>query len=150
MSIRGYLLGESSMACPYISGNSATNEQLVIESLDDSDLEGLLASGYRHFGNYFFRPVCSLCHKCLPLRIPVADYRASSSARRTLGRSARFLVTLERPHPTSEAHALYLKHKKRFAEPPGGPSEESYDDFVGTFFHPFPFAYQLSIFDGKR
>jgi arginine-tRNA-protein transferase len=150
MSIRGYLLGESTTLCPYISGNRSTNEQLLIENLDDSDLEALLAAGYRHFGTYFFRPVCSLCHKCLPLRIPVGDYRSSPSAKRALRRGARFRVTLERPHPTPEAHALYLKHKERFAAPPGSPDEESYATFSETFFHPFPFSFQLSVYDGEK
>ncbi len=150
MSIRGFILGESAGSCPYIDGNHATNEQIIVESLTDSDLEELLAAGYRHFGSYFFRPVCSLCHKCLPLRVPLSGYRMPRSGRRTLHRNARFLTTLQRPNPTPEAHRLYLSHKQRFESPPEARREESYEEFVQTFFHSFPFSYQLSVFDGER
>jgi len=150
MSIRGFLLGESTGACPYISGNLATHERLVAESLGERDLEELLAAGYRHFGNYFFRPVCSGCHLCVPLRVTLTDYRFPRSGRRLLNRNARFSVTLERPHPSPEAFELYLAHKLRFEPPPSDGSRESYEEFVDTFFQPLPFAYQLSVFDGTK
>ena len=150
MSIHGLLLGESSGNCPYITGNRSTTEQMIAESLSDSDMEKLLAAGYRHFGAYFFRPVCSRCHKCLPLRIPLAGYRFSRSGRRSLHRNVRFRVALEPPRPTFAAYELYLKHKERFELPWDEPRQDSYHDFVDTFFRPFPFAYQLSVYDGDR
>jgi arginine-tRNA-protein transferase len=123
---------------------------MIVESLSDSDLEELLAAGYRHFGTHFFRPVCSPCHKCLPLRIPLSDYCFSRSGRRLLRRNTRFFVTLTPPFPTFAAYELYLKHKERFDLPRDERRQESYHDFVDIFFHPFPFAYQLSVYDGDR
>lgn len=150
MSIRGYVLGEADSACPYIDGNRATTERLVVDSLGEEDLDALLAAGYRHFGSYFFRPVCHACHACIPLRIPLAGYRFSRSARRLLKRDAPFLVTVERPHPSRAAYELYLDHKRRFEPPPEAPHEESYEEFVETFFQAMPFSYQLSVYDGER
>jgi leucyl-tRNA---protein transferase len=150
MSVRGYLLGESQGACPYIAGNNAVHEQLVVDAIDEEELDALLAAGYRHFGSYFFRPVCAFCHQCVPLRIPVDRYAFPRSGRRLLNRGKRFLVTLEHPRPSHDAYKLYLRHKLRFAEPGERRQEERYEDFVETFFHPFAFSYQLSIYDDGR
>lgn len=149
MSIQGYVIGESSGVCPYLAGRTATHEQIVVQSLSEEDLDALLAAGYRHFGSYFFRPVCMACHKCVPLRVPLAGYRFPRSGRRLLNRNERFLVTLERPQPSREAFELYLRHKERFDAPPGS-AEERYAEFVESFFHPFPFSYQLSVYDEER
>ena len=55
-----------------------------------------------------------------------------------MNRNARFLVTVERPHPSHEAYELYLDHKRRFELPPGARAQESYEEYVETFFQPFP------------
>ncbi len=146
MSITGYLMPEASESCPYLDRQTATMEHFAASSLSESDFEGLLAAGYRHFGSYFYRPVCRLCHRCVPIRIPLDRYVPTRSGRRILARGSRFTARLHRPRPTKEAYQLYLSHKRRFASA----SVESYGDFVASFFHPFPFAYQLSILDGER
>ena len=146
MSIVGYLMPEASDACPYLDGKTATMEHFRAESLAPEDLDGLLETGYRHFGTYFYRPICRLCHRCLPIRVPLSGRRFTRGERRVLARGARFTIKLERPHPSREAYELFLSHKKRFE----GQVSESYREFVGSFFRGFPWAYQLSIHDGSR
>lgn len=146
MSIIGYLIPESSDRCPYLAGRTATMEHFMAESLAEEDLDGLLETGYRHFGAYFYRPICRLCHQCVPVRVALSDRGFSPSERRILSRGRRFTIRLERPHPSHEAYELFLAHKERF-EPTAA---ESYRDFTRSFFHPQPWAYQLSIHDGER
>ncbi len=145
MSIVGHLMPEASNPCPYLDGRTATMEHFLAESLTSEDFDALLAAGYRHFGTYFYRPICRLCHQCLPLRVPLSGRRFTRSERRLLARGSRFEITLERPRPSREAYELFLRHKERFE----GELSESYRQFVGSFFHPFPWSYQLSIREGR-
>lgn len=47
----------------------------------------LLARGFRRSGEQVYAPRCSGCQACLPLRVPVAEFRPSSSQKRALKRS---------------------------------------------------------------
>lgn len=146
MSIVGFLMPETTDACPYLEGRSATMEHFLVEALEEGDLDQLLQDGYRHFGTYFFRSVCRMCHKCVPIRIPLAGYSFSSGAKRILKRAARFEFRLGPPKPSREAFDLFRRHKQRFE----GSTPESYGEFVRSFFHAFSWSNQLSIYDQAR
>lgn len=146
MSIRGVMLQPSTDQCPYITENLAVNENILVAHLETRDLEIMLSLGYRHFGAIFFRPLCSHCRKCISLRIPVRDFKASKSVRRLYNRNKNLRVTLENPVPSQELYQLYLRHKKRFDHP----AVESYDLYLKSFFHPFPFNRMLRIRDGDH
>lgn len=147
MSIPGFLLPETTADCPYLPGRASTTENFVAGNLTESDLENFLASGYRHFGPYFYRPICKLCHQCIPLRIPLAGFSFSKSGRRVLARGAKFVTALERPQPTGEAFELFRKHKRRFKD---DYTERDLEVEFQAFFHPFAFSFQLSVRDGSR
>ena len=140
-------LPETTTDCPYLPGRAATTEAFISYAMNEGDLETLLARGYRHFGPYFYRPVCRLCHQCVPLRIPLSDFSFSRSGKRALARGARFVTVLERPQPSHEAFALYRRHKRRFRE---DKAETDLESGFEAFFYPFPFSFQLSIRDGSR
>ena len=147
MSIPGFLLPETIEDCPYLSGRAYTTENFIADKLTESDMESLLACGYRHFGAYFYRPICRLCHQCVPLRIPLSGFSFSKSGRRVLARGAKFVTALERPQPSSEAFELYRKHKRRFKD---SYAERDLEFEFQAFFHPFPFSFQLSVHDASR
>ena len=147
MSIPGFLLPETTADCPYLSGRASTTENFIAGKLTESEMENFLASGYRHFGPYFYRPVCKLCHQCIPLRIPLSGFSFSKSGRRVLARGAKFVTALERPQPSNEAFELFRKHKRRFKD---SYSERDLEFEFQAFFHPFPFSFQLSVHDGSR
>ena len=110
-------------------------------------MESLLACGYRHFGDFFYRPICGLCHRCVPLRIPLSDFSFSQSGKRALIRGAKFVTVLERPQPSNEAFELYRKHKRRFK---ADYAESDLEFQFQAFFDPFHSSFQLSIRDGSR
>jgi len=99
--------------------------QLIYETRELSrvvptDLDDLLANGWRHFGTFFFRQslaihngsVCSV----MPLRVRVADYTPTKSLRRIWSRNADLDV---RVRPTAHERTkdeLFEKHKSRFSE----------------------------------
>jgi len=146
MSIRGVLLQPAVEECPHIDGMISINENLLITDLEDNDLEILLDMGFRHFGEIFFRPLCSHCRSCISIRIPVQQFSPSKSVRRLFNRNKNFNVTLEKPIPARESFELYNQHKKRFKRQPS----ESYGLYLKSFYHPFTFNRMLSIRDGDK
>lgn len=148
MSIRGILLQPVTEECPYIDGMLSIHENLLIVDLDDIDLEALLSLGFRHFGEVFFKPLCSHCRSCISIRIPVRQFVPSKWVRRLFKRNKHFQIKLEKPVPTQEGFQLYKKHKKRFKSKTQ--FYESYVHYVRSFFHPFEFNQMLTIRDGAR
>jgi arginine-tRNA-protein transferase len=148
MRIPGFLLPETTADCPYFPGRASTTANFISDSLTEGAMESLLACGYRHFGAYFYRPICGPCHLCVPLRIPLFGFSFSRSGKRVLIRGgAKFVTTLERPQPSNEAFELYRKHKRRFK---GDYAEKDLEFEFQAFFHAFPFSFQLSVRDGLR
>jgi arginine-tRNA-protein transferase len=144
MSITGLLLQPLQTECPYLEDKTCINENILIRDLDDYDLGMLLSMGFRHFGTVFFRPICGYCSSCIPIRIPVQRFSPSKSVRRLFNRNKHFNVTLGEPVPHLEAFELYNRHKKRFKRQPS----ESYEDYLESFYHPFPFNRVLVVKDG--
>ena len=54
------------------------------EPLDTQRYAALLNVGFRRSGSYVYRPHCEGCQACVPVRIPVARFRANRSQRRNL------------------------------------------------------------------
>ncbi len=146
MSLSCILLNDITVPCGYFEGHAFTSEHYMIGSIDNDDLDSLLEAGYRHFGCYFFRPVCTHCHRCVPIRVLLPGYKFPRSARRLFNRNSRFRTEVTEPRPSGEAFELYRLHKKRFGEI----SMEHYDQFVESFFYHFSSSYQLSVFDGDK
>lgn len=77
--------------CPYFPGQPMPSAPSVFSRkapLDPDDCDRLLDSGWRHFGQQYFRNDCPGCSLCLPLRIPVMHLSLSHSQRRLVRKSA--------------------------------------------------------------
>ncbi len=147
--LAGYSLGETETPCPYIRGEIFRSENYIFDRVDPENIDALLERGYRHFGKYFFRPVCTACHRCLPIRIPVSRYEFSRSAKQLLRRNADLQVEyIDKPEASRERYDLYRKHKKRFPEMSN--DNDSYENFAESFFSNFPFSMVLEIRDKDR
>ena len=72
-------------ACPYLAGRL---EQRLVTALhgDDPDAlhERLLRAGFRRAQGYAYRPGCTGCQACVPVRIPVAQFVFRRTWRRIL------------------------------------------------------------------
>ncbi|HLP59964.1 MAG TPA: GNAT family N-acetyltransferase [Candidatus Deferrimicrobium sp.] len=147
MSIKGLLFQPVTEECPYIDGMTAIHENLLVMELEDEDLEKLLSMGFRHFGEVFFRPLCGYCRRCISVRIPVQRFCPSPSVRRLFNRARDLRVSLENPTPSIAAFEIYMKHKKRFKAKEYD-TQERYEHYVRSFFHPFRFNRMLTIRDG--
>jgi len=92
----------------------------------------LAAHGFRRSGRYIYRPSCPGCRACVPVRVPVTEFRPSRSQRRTRKRNADLQVT---PRPAAfdaEHFALYNRYQQ--ARHPEGQmlarSENQYLEFL--------------------
>jgi len=94
------------------------NEEFCTPKISPQQLDTLLADGWRHFGEHFFRYNIGFhedeLRRVLPLRIRVAEFTLSKSQRRILKKN-QDLQTVIRPIViTPEKEILFEAHKKRF------------------------------------
>ena len=94
------------------------NEVFEVQQVTPSQLDRLLARGWRHFGTYFFRYSLGLHESeirlVIPLRIRLADFSFSKSQRRVLRENLDVSVVIQPIEITSETGSLFERHKQRF------------------------------------
>lgn len=128
-----YLSGEHS--CSYIPGLPART--LFVDPLapiDSGRYQYLLEHGFRRSGSHIYRPECGDCHRCVPVRVPVAAFSPNRAQRRNSILNGGDLDLALRPARFYPEHyriyAAYLGKRH-----PGGAmsedvSPEGYHDFL--------------------
>lgn len=87
----------------------------------DAAYRALLETSHRRSGWTVYRPVCSACVACRPLRVPVATFRPSKSQRRALRRNEDVTLELGPLEPTEEKRLLHDAFVRgRFPDKDGG------------------------------
>lgn len=115
--------------CPYLDDKTFIIEHFILHNYSDYEIDLLLGLGYRHFGSYFFRPLCGECGCCIPIRIPVNDFSPSRSESRVLNRN-KDLEIKDNKGADDFHFRIYKNHKLRFK----GDETEDYDQFCESFF----------------
>lgn len=94
------------------------NETFYADSVTPSQMDRLLADGWRHFGTQFFRYNLNVYKdeivRVLPLRIDVRKFRLSRSQRRVLVKNADLTIAYGPAMVNDEVHRLFDRHKIRF------------------------------------
>lgn len=117
-------------ACGYLPGklsvNAFANPHI---DMDMATYTVLIRYGFRRSGNYVYRPHCPQCNDCVPVRVPVADYRFSRNDLRCLRRN-RDLEVRRMPARFKEDHfELYSTYiNSRHAE--GSMSNPGKQDYM--------------------
>lgn len=96
-------------------------------ALDPARYGALLDLGFRRSGSYVYRPACGSCQECRPVRIPVAEFRASRTQRRCAKRNADLQLRVENDL-SAEHYALYRRYLHA-RHPGGGMDPEDRDAF---------------------
>jgi arginine-tRNA-protein transferase len=100
--------------------SEALNQFRNIRSATPSEMDGLWAEGWRHFGTQFFR-YASTWHGgqqvcVLPLRIDLRNFLPNRNQRRVLKRNADVRVEFGEATIDAPREVMFDKHRSRFKE----------------------------------
>jgi leucyl-tRNA---protein transferase len=90
--------------------------------------EQVLALGFRRSGGNIYRPRCTACQACTPLRVPVAGFRPNRSQRRCIAANLDLQWSDSAACCTDERFELYGRYLQG-RHPGGGMEAGSRDDF---------------------
>jgi arginine-tRNA-protein transferase len=94
------------------------NEEFYTERVAPEQLDTLLADGWRHFGEQFFRYSLGVheaeIRRVIPLRIRLANFSPSKSQRRVLRQNVDLEVAIRPVNINDESADLFQRHKLRF------------------------------------
>lgn len=98
---------EPSRVCSYLPTETASLEYVGLGELRPGELEEWVRRGWRRFGMHLFRPACSACQQCVPVRVRVREFQPSRSQRRALARNTDVHVELAAPQVSPQHVQLY-------------------------------------------
>jgi arginyl-tRNA--protein-N-Asp/Glu arginylyltransferase len=122
-------------ACPYLPDLRARERAFVADELDPELYHDLMDRGFRRSGGMFYAMDCPGCRRCVPLRIPTAEFRPSRSQRRAQRKNRDVEVCVAAPALTPETFDLYRRyvaHQHAETEVPIEAVRGLYANVVGT------------------
>src|SRR5690606_24473828 len=124
-------LGRHSHDCSYPPRRSAAEAAWLVWQISPPAYHELMDRGFRRSGSILYRAVCSGCRKCVPIRVPVADFKPSRSQRRALSRNQDVRMIVHEPDLTAEKHDVYKRYlRAQHDKSPQGEDMESMRDFL--------------------
>ncbi|WP_025771866.1 arginyltransferase [Thioalkalivibrio sp. HK1] len=123
--------------CGYLAQRKARAIVVDPDHPKDAPLYGLLSQiGFRRNGATIYRPHCDDCRACIPVRIPVDEFRPSRSQRRV--RAANRDLSLRILAPTfDDGHFALYKKYLRARHPKSEMNEASASDYQAFLFSPW-------------
>jgi len=98
--------------CSYLAGQLSTI--LFVDPqrlLEPGEYGHYVQHGFRRSGDLVYRPHCTACNACIPVRIPVRDFMPNRRQRRTWRRNEELMV-IEKPARFEADHfALYQRYQ---------------------------------------
>jgi arginyl-tRNA--protein-N-Asp/Glu arginylyltransferase len=123
----------SSQDCGYLPGRQSSNVFVDPASELNREVYAQLSElGFRRSGDYLYRPHCAQCRACQPLRVPIAEFKASKSQRRCSKRNQDLQHERVKSIDADEYFSLFeryinLRHQDGEMYPA---SRETFDNFL--------------------
>lgn len=143
-----HFIDSKSFQCGYFKDRHSLFEEYLLEDVSEIEFEYLLAHGMRHFGDYYFRPRCKECHRCIPIRVRTEEFRMNRSQKRALTSCRDIEVKVGAPRYTDEKFQLYLDHKGRFQSLQDDIEDEQ--NFRLSFYVNTPFGLEFEYYLGNQ
>lgn len=101
------------LPCPYVAGRT---ERKVVTEITGPDAEAvhdrLSRAGFRRSHNIAYAPVCPSCQSCVPIRIPVTDFRPDRTLRKIGRANAGVSVFEVAARATAEQFQLFQRYQQ--------------------------------------
>jgi arginine-tRNA-protein transferase len=117
--------------CVYLPERAARFRAFAASRISPDAYHALMDASFRRSGRMIYQPVCAGCKACVPLRVPVADFRAGKSQRRCVRRNADMRVEVAVPEATEEKFALYTRYRAQWH---GSTDASTYESFVSFLY----------------
>lgn len=98
--------------CFFYPGRTWRAEFRQIMGMSGDDFQAHLEAGYFSRGLDFYKPVCGNCQECVPIRLPVADFRPSKSQRKLWRQNSDLEMRIARPCYSDERLDIYARYHR--------------------------------------
>lgn len=117
--------------CSYLPGRRSVSRAFMAGRMPGAVYHRFMDAGFRRSGKLVYQPVCPGCRACVPLRVPVAGFRATKSQRRCWRKNQDLAVTSSSPAATGEKFDLYRRYATQWhGKAQGEDGWETFESFL--------------------